>query len=142
MAFSANSSSGPSPEINVTPLIDVLLVLLIIFMVIGPAVPHGLESSIPQTSAGAAVEPPVMVRVLAGPLGSGPLYRIGGQDAAYAEIRPRLAELFAARAGRSEDRALFIEADRSLSYQEVARVAGEARAAGAGSVGLVGSSVP
>jgi len=142
MAFSANSSSGTSPEINVTPLIDVLLVLLIIFMVIGPALPHGLESAIPQTSAGAALEPPVTVRVLAGTLGSGTRYRIGAQDAAFADIRPRLRQLFAGRPERGEERTLYIDADRSLSFQEVARVAGEARAAGAGPVALAGSRTP
>ncbi len=53
MAFSTNGTSGGdglSSEINVTPLIDVLLVMLIIFMVIVPVMPHGLNSVLPSTS--------------------------------------------------------------------------------------------
>ena len=130
MAFSAGSSSGTSPEINVTPLIDVLLVLLIIFMVIGPALPHGLNSSIPQ--AADKSRPAVMVRILAGPR-----YRIGEQDSSFAELRPRLQQMFASRQDRSEDRSLYVEADRSLSYQDVAMVAGEGRVAGAEAIALV-----
>ena len=59
MAFSTNGSSqgdGSSSEINVTPLIDVLLVMLIIFMVIVPVVPHGLGSVLPSADASAVLE--------------------------------------------------------------------------------------
>ena len=65
MAFSAGPS-GCSSEINVTPLIDVLLVLIIIFMVIGPTPPHGLHSSIPSDSPATASQSkePVTVSVL------------------------------------------------------------------------------
>jgi biopolymer transport protein TolR len=66
MAFSAGSSSLPSSEINVTPLIDVLLVLLIIFMVIVPVTPRGLTSQIPKPSRNdSPLQAPVSVRILA-----------------------------------------------------------------------------
>jgi biopolymer transport protein TolR len=136
MAFSTGSSSGSSAEINVTPLIDVLLVLLIIFMVIGPALSHGLDSTIPPAGnavAGSAQQP-VTVTVMAGLQGGVARYRIGQQEARFEEIRPRLRQLFAART--DEGRTLFVEADRSLSFQQVAQVAGEGRAAGAGAIAL------
>ncbi len=76
MAFSTNGTSGGdglSSEINMTPLIDVLLVMLIIFMVIVPVMPRGLESALPSgASAGPAEEAsdrPVLVQVNPGPDG-------------------------------------------------------------------------
>jgi biopolymer transport protein TolR len=135
MGFSA-SSSGGSAEINVTPLIDVLLVLLTIFMVIGPVLPHGVESSVPKPGDSATnAAQPVMVRILTGEPGSSARYRIGSQDALFEEIRPRLQEMFAARP--EEERTLYVQADRELNYQQVAQIAGVGRAAGASAVALV-----
>jgi len=133
MVFSTGSTSGSSSEINVTPLIDVLLVLIIIFMVIGPTPPHGLHSSIPSDSPGTVSQKePVTVSVLEGRAGGATRYRIGQQEVVFAELRPKLQEMLAARA----DRTLYLEADRALSYREVALAAGEGRAAGAEAVAL------
>src|ERR1700755_2730184 len=69
MAFSTNGTSGGnglSSEINMTPLIDVLLVMLIIFMVIVPVMPRGLNSELPSPAASGAVEAaehPIVVEV-------------------------------------------------------------------------------
>jgi len=134
MAFSANSSSTLSSEINVTPLIDVLLVLLIIFMVIVPTTAHGLDTSLPQSKASRPALPPIVVRLSAGDAVVPVRYSIGTQDVAYADLKPRLRDLFAVR----QDHTLFVQADRSLSYREVAAVVGEARQAGAGTIALGG----
>jgi biopolymer transport protein ExbD len=61
-------------------------------------------------------------------------YSIGTQDVAYADLKPLLRDLFAVR----QDHTLFVQADRSLSYREVAAVVGEARQAGAGTIALGG----
>jgi len=133
MAFATGSSSTPSAEINVTPLIDVLLVLLIIFMVLVPMVPRGLNSSIPQGHAAPVASPsPLVVRIVTGAPSSGPTYRIEQQDMSFAGLRPALQQLFATR----QDHTLFVEADRALSYQQVAEVVAEAKAAGAGQIAL------
>jgi biopolymer transport protein ExbD len=135
MAFSSGSSSSPSSEINVTPLIDVLLVLMIIFMVVAPVTPSGLDSSIPQgKSAAPAALPPVVVRLLAGAEGQLARYEVGQTDVSADALPGRLRAMFAVR----QDRTAFVQADRSLSYQEVAQVVSEAREAGAGAVVLSG----
>ena len=135
MAFSAASSSSPSSEINVTPLIDVLLVLLVIFMVVAPVTPLGLDSSIPQGKpASAVVLPPIVVRLLAGADGQTVRFDVARAAVSPEALQGRLRAMFAVR----QDRTVFIEADRSLSYREVAFVVGEARQAGAGAVVLGG----
>jgi biopolymer transport protein ExbD len=128
------SVSSPSSEINVTPLIDVLLVLLIIFMVMVPVVPRGLESSIPRVAAPAGSLQPIQVRLAAGDAIEPVRYRIGSRDVAFEELQPSLQALFAVR----QDRTLYVAADRSLSFRQVAEVVGAGHRAGAGAIVLSG----
>jgi biopolymer transport protein ExbD len=128
------SVSSPSSEINVTPLIDVLLVLLIIFMVMVPVVPRGLESSLPKGAATAGSLLPIQVRLIAGDAIQPVRYRIGSRDLAFAELQPSLRALFAVR----QDRTLYVAADRSLSFRQVAEVVGAGHRAGAGAIVLSG----
>jgi len=102
MAFSTNGTSGGdglSSEINVTPLIDVLLVMLIIFLVIVPEMPRGLNSALPSVAtAGAADEDadrPILVQVEQGQ--TTVRYLVDGVSVERAEVAPRLRELLSRR---------------------------------------------
>ena len=135
MAFSMNGSSGNGCEINVTPLIDVLLVLLIIFMVIVPLVPKGLSASIPQPAKSPNESAPpqtIVVQVADGAAGQ-LTYRINGETFAKAELEPKLAEIYAGR----EDKAMFLKADPDLEYSAIAGVIDLSRKAGVTQVGVM-----
>ena len=137
MAFSTNGSSqgdGPSSEINITPLIDVLLVMLIIFMVIVPVVPRGLRSVLPSADASAipeCSEPPVLVEVEQGPVGA--RYLVDSAEIETAQLARRLLELMSNRATRQ----MLLKADAGLDYGVVAKAIDAGKAAGAESIGLM-----
>ena len=135
MAFSA-SNSGQRSEINVTPLIDVLLVLLIIFMVIVPVMPRGVESRVPQKSKVAAPAPgPVSLRLLSGNAGQADgkiIYEVEGR----AVDRAQLGEVLLASLRVGAERSVYVSASPQVSYREVAAAVGAAKAAGAATIGL------
>jgi biopolymer transport protein ExbD len=133
MAFSTGySASLPSSEINVTPLIDVLLVLLIIFMVIVPVTPRGLSSQIPQLRAAASDEGPVSVRVVAGRAAGELRYELDGRTIARTELAAGMRQRLAMLPGRG----VFVAASPQVEYQTVVEIVAEAKSAGAVSVGL------
>jgi biopolymer transport protein ExbD len=122
-----------SSEINVTPMIDVLLVLLIIFMVIVPALPKGETARVPKASSGATQKADSVVlevtRASSGELG----YRINQQDVARQDLPARLAAIYANRA----QRVLFVKGDDTLSFTQVAEAIDIGHAAGVDQIGLI-----
>jgi biopolymer transport protein TolR len=136
MAFSTTGTSGGaslSSEINVTPLIDVLLVMLIIFMVIVPVMPRGLNSALPSATPGVAeaADRPILVQVEQGQMAV--RYLVDGVGLERAEVAPRLRELLSRRSVRQ----VLLKADAKLDFGVVAGVIDAGRAAGAESVGLL-----
>ena len=139
MAFSTNGTSGGggrlSSEINVTPLIDVLLVMLIIFMVIVPVMPLGLNSVLPSAApprvVDEAVDRPILVEVKQSP--TAVRYAIDGVNVEQAEVMPHLRGLLSRRSVPQ----VFLKADAGLDFGAIAQVINASRAAGAGSVGLI-----
>lgn len=133
MSFSVSNSSQQA-EINVTPLIDVLLVLLIIFMVIVPVMPRGLESRVPDRSkAPERMPPPVSLRVLGDEAaGSNLRYEVDGRVVDRRELRSVLLAAVSVRA----QRAVYVSASAQVSYRAVADAVGVARTAGATTVAL------
>jgi biopolymer transport protein ExbD len=143
MAFSTNGTSegaGLSSEINVTPLIDVLLVMLIIFMVIVPVMPRGLSSSALPSSAPTDVadnvaERPILVEVEQGE--TAVRYLVDGVGVERGDVAPRLLELLSRRSIRQ----VLLKADAKLDFGVIAGVIDAGQAAGADSIGLVTAGV-
>src|SRR5258706_10855254 len=124
------------PYINVTPLIDVLLVLLIIFMVISPQKPHRFEAKIPEKPPEEQKEQPpdpLSLLVTIPRVGGG--YKLNTQDAKT--LQELQDQLFKALNGRPTDRkAVFIKGPMGLPYGEVVKVIDVVTAAGGSPIGL------
>jgi len=133
-----SSGGGQKADINVTPYIDILLVLLIIFMVIQPTTEYDLRARVPNDSAEDLPEnviiqsDAIVVSVEAD--GS---YRINQDPVAMAQLGARLFDIFSARANKN----MFIQADENLAFGDVVRVIDVAKGAGVGDVGLMTKSV-
>ena len=138
MAMSMGGSGASAPQMNVTPLIDVLLVLIIIFMVIvAQSKEKGLEAQIPQPPAHSdSVPPPVRTIViqLAETKGdSAPDLKINEQPVSWNDLKPQLSEIFKQRA----EKVAFVQGDDEVNFEYVAYVIDTARAAGVDRVGLL-----
>jgi biopolymer transport protein ExbD len=131
MGMTVGGRRGAITDVNVVPLIDILLVLLVIFMII-PAHQAGLEARIPQQDTGTPPDltPPdiVVIQVLA----DGTL-RINQQAVEWGNLSDRLEEIFKQRA----DRVAFIRGDDPVEFGVVAKVIDVMHTAGVASVGLL-----
>ncbi|MEQ1688725.1 MAG: protein TolR [Sphingopyxis sp.] len=134
------SRAAPMSEINVTPLVDVMLVLLIIFMVTAPLLTSGVPVDLPETNARPLDQPerpPVQISLNA----EGELF-IDDRAVSMTALPARLSAL--AAEPDSDTRNIMLRADRSLDYGRVMRVMGELNRAGLTHVSMVttGSSTP
>jgi biopolymer transport protein TolR len=139
MAFSTGGKKGPKSDINMTPMIDVLLVLIIIFMVITPLTPHGLEALIPQPPP-PNQKPLSDERTVVIVINKDKSLEINqektlpnGQLLTEDNLGSRLEDIFKTRA----ERVVFVKADGDLEWAPVARAIDIAHGAGIDKVGLM-----
>jgi biopolymer transport protein TolR len=136
MGMGGGNTGGAVSEINVTPLIDVLLVLLIIFMVIVPVTPKGLETLVPQPPKEHHDDPvndrTIVVQVLSNG-SAAPAYKINDNSFNKQDIEPKLAEIFATR----QEKVMFVKGDKDLDFNKVAEVIDFGHQAGVDNIGLI-----
>jgi len=125
-----NDNRGTMAEINVTPLVDVMLVLLVIFMVTAPMMQQGVQVNLPKadTRAMNPAEETVVVTV-----DKNSRVFINKDETQAGDLRSRLTELFSRRVKKE----VFLKADATVPYGEVVRIMADIKGAGIERLGMV-----
>ena len=138
MGMAVGGRKGVMADMNVVPLIDILLVLIIIFMVITPTTPKGLEALVPQPAPPNQKEDPALLAktIVVQVTASGKVL-INQDETTWDQLGPRLEDIFKQRA----EKVAFVKGDDSVDFMEVARAIDIMRASGIEKVGLITAKV-
>ena len=136
------ASGGPTASMNVTPFIDILLVLLIIFMVINPPQMKGLDALVPQPPKkdepkNDTPDRTIVVQVIDHGAGQEPTLKINTDDVTWDGLQGRLTDIFKTRA----EKVMFVKGDDNVPFADVANVIDIAHAAGVDKVGLITAKI-
>lgn len=137
-----NEGAKVNSDINVTPMVDVMLVLLIIFMVITPLTPRGLDALVPQPPKDKQKQQEpndrtIVVQVVQSAPGQRPTLKINQDPATWDDLQTRLTDIFKTRA----ERVMFVKGDDEVPFSDVAQVIDIAHASGVDKVGLITAKI-
>jgi biopolymer transport protein TolR len=133
MGMEVGSSSGAMASPNVVPLIDILLVLIIIFMVITPLTPKGLDALVPQPDPHQQQNVELENKTVVVQVLMGNRLKINNEDTTWETLEPRMEQIFKDRA----EKVAFVKGDNDVQFMEVARAIDLMKQAGIDRVGLI-----
>src|SRR3977135_325809 len=126
-------SSGAMATPNIVPLIDILLVLIIIFMVITPLTPKGMDTLVPQPSPNQQQNQELENKTVVVQVLKGDKLKINNEDTTWDALGPRIEQVFKDRA----EKVAFVKGDNDVLFMSVARAIDVMRGAGIDKVGLI-----
>ncbi|OLE10500.1 MAG: hypothetical protein AUG89_12180 [Acidobacteria bacterium 13_1_20CM_4_56_7] len=142
MAFSTAGGGSPRAEINITPMIDILLVLIIVFMVVvSMSQQKGLDAQIPQPANENSAPPPertIVIQIAWKADNQPPSLKINEEDVKWDDLHDRLSKIFTGRV----ERVAFVKGDDDVDFEFVADAIDIARSSGVQRIGLLTRTGP
>src|SRR2546429_9543213 len=133
MGMDVGEQSGSLSSPNIVPLIDILLVLVIIFMVITPLIPKGLDTLVPQPSPNQQQNVELGTKTVVVQVAMNGKLKINNEDTTWDGLGPRMEQIFKERA----EKIAFVKGDNDIMFMDVARAIDIMRGAGIDKIGLI-----